>query len=69
MAQEEIEIEISPDGKVTVRTKGIKGARCLEFAELFAQIIGREESRKLTAEYYENVVEVQQHNQLRQQRQ
>jgi hypothetical protein len=53
MAQEEFEIEISPQGKVTVRTKGIKGPRCLEYADLFAQLIGREESRQLTGEYYE----------------
>jgi DUF2997 family protein len=50
---EEIEIEISAQGKVTVRTKGIKGPRCLDVAELFARIVGREESRQLTSEYYE----------------
>ena len=56
---EEIEIEINAQGKVTVRTKGIKGPRCLDVAELFAQIIGREESRQLTSEYYETDQEVQ----------
>ena len=40
MAQEEFEIEISPQGKVTVRTKGIKGPRCLEYADLFASSSG-----------------------------
>ena len=54
MAHQEIEIEIGADGKVTVRTKGIKGPACVDVAEMFAQIIGREESRQLTAEYYEN---------------
>jgi hypothetical protein len=58
MADEEVEIEISPDGKVTVRTKGIKGERCLDVAELFARIVGREESRQLTSEYYEQTEEV-----------
>lgn len=58
---EEIEIEISPQGKVTVRTKGIKGPRCIEYAELFAQLLGREEERKLTAEYYEQAVETEHH--------
>ena len=53
MAREEIEIEISPSGKVTARTIGIKGSRCLDVAELLAQIVGREESRELTSEYYE----------------
>jgi hypothetical protein len=54
MAQEEIEIEISREGKVTVRTIGIKGPQCLDAAEQFAQILGREESRQLTQEYYES---------------
>ncbi|MCR4414334.1 MAG: DUF2997 domain-containing protein [Thermoguttaceae bacterium] len=56
MAREEIEIEISPSGKVTVRTIGIKGKRCLDVAEALARIIGREESRELTSEYYETEV-------------
>ena len=53
MNDEEIEIEIGADGKVVVRTVGIKGPRCLDVAEAIAQIVGREESRRLTAEYYE----------------
>ena len=53
MAKEELEIEISPTGKVTMRTIGIKGPRCLEYADLLARIVGREESRELTNEYYE----------------
>ena len=53
MAQEELEIEISPEGKVTMRTRGIKGAACMDYADLIAQIIGREESRAKTGEYYE----------------
>ena len=56
MAREEIEIEISPDGKVKARTIGIKGPRCLDVAELLARIVGREESRELTSEYYETEV-------------
>lgn len=68
MAQEEIEIEISPSGKVTVRTIGIKGPRCLDYAELLAQIIGREESRELTSEYHEASSEVDRHINVRQRR-
>jgi hypothetical protein len=66
MAREEIEIEISPSGKVTVRTKGIKGPRCLDYAELFAQIVGREESRQLTSEYYETDVAIERRVQQKQ---
>ena len=54
MAQEELEIEIDPSGKVTVRTKGIKGAACMDYADLMARIIGREESRETTSEFYES---------------
>jgi hypothetical protein len=53
VSDEEVEIEISTQGKITIRTKGIKGPRCLDVAELFAAIVGREESRELTSEYYE----------------
>ena len=53
MAQEELEIEISPSGKVTMRTKGIKGAACMDYADLLARIVGREEHREKTAEFYE----------------
>ncbi len=68
MAKEEIEIEIGPTGKVTVRTIGIKGPACLDYAELFARIVGREESRQLTNEYYEAATEVQRHLEVRQRR-
>ena len=53
MSQEEIEIEIGPTGQVTVRTKGIKGPRCVDVGEMIAQIIGRIESQELTHEYNE----------------
>jgi hypothetical protein len=68
VAQEEIEIEIDPTGKVTVRTIGIKGARCLDVAEFLARIIGREESRKLTSEYYEATGAVERHVDVKQRR-
>ncbi len=68
MAKEEIEIEIGPTGKVTARTIGIKGPRCLDVAELLARIVGREESRELTSEYYETESHVQQHLDVKQRR-
>lgn len=68
MAKEEIEITISPTGKVTVRTIGIKGPACLDYAELFAQIVGREESRELTSEYYEATSGVQRRIEVKQRR-
>ncbi len=61
MDHEELEIEIGAEGKVTVRTIGIKGTRCLDIAEAVARIVGREESRQLTDEYYENDLQIQSH--------
>ena len=46
---------------MTVRTIGIKGTRCLDIAEAVARIVGREESRQLTDEYYENDLQIQTH--------
>lgn len=54
MAQEEIEITIGPDGQVTFRTIGFKGPRCLTEAEALARIVGQEQSRQLTSEFYES---------------
>jgi hypothetical protein len=68
MAQEELEIEISPSGKVTVRTKGIKGPACMEYADMLARIIGREEHREKTAEYYETGIEIARHVNVKQKR-
>lgn len=58
MGDEELEIEIDATGKVTVRTKGIKGEACIDVVEALARLIGREESRALTPEFYEQAVVV-----------
>ena len=68
MAQEELEIEIGPSGKVTVRTKGVKGPACMDYADLLAQIVGREEQRQTTAEYYETGVEAERRVNIKQKR-
>jgi len=65
---EEIDITIGPDGKVTLRTKGIKGPRCVEAAKVFADIIGKINSSEPTSEYYESEVEVRQHQEQQQHR-
>jgi hypothetical protein len=68
MAREEIEIEISPSGKVTARTIGIKGSKCIDVADMLVRIIGREESRELTSEFYEAQQEVDQQVEVRDRR-
>ena len=68
MAQEEIEIEVDKHGRVTIKTIGIMGKRCLEVAEALAEIIGKEEQRTMTSEFYENEVHVQNRIEIRNQR-
>lgn len=58
MNKPEFEIVISKTGKVTVEVKGVKGPRCLEYAEVIKEIVGHEESRQLTADYYAPDIEV-----------
>jgi hypothetical protein len=53
MAEQELEISISREGKVTVRTKGLKGEACMKYANLLVEILGKEESREKTEEFYE----------------
>ena len=67
MAREEFEIEVSRDGRVTIKTIGIKGPRCVDAAEALAKLIGREEARELTGEYYETEQNVSGHIDVRRQ--
>jgi len=53
MEQPEFEITIGKDGKLKVHVKGVHGPKCLELADLVRDIVGKEESRQLTAEYYD----------------
>jgi hypothetical protein len=68
MAQEEIEISIDAQGRVQVRTIGIKGERCLDVAEEIVRILGREESRQMTSEYYEAEQTTRSHIDVKQRR-
>jgi hypothetical protein len=68
MAEEELEIEIDAAGNVTMRTHGIKGPACMDYADLLVQILGREQSREKTGEYYESSETVQQRIDIKQHR-
>jgi hypothetical protein len=48
----EFDITITRSGKVKVRVKGVRGTRCTELADLIREIVGREEHRELTSDYY-----------------
>jgi len=53
MERPEFDITISKTGKVKVHVKGVKGQQCIEMADLIREIVGREDDRQLTADYYE----------------
>jgi len=53
MEQQEFEIEIKKSGEVKVHIKGVKGAKCMKYAELFQNIVGPVKEQEFTAEYYE----------------
>lgn len=65
MERPEFEITISKTGKMKVHIKGVKGQRCTEMADLIKEIVGREEERKLTADYYEQEGAVRIHTKVR----
>lgn len=52
MQRPEFDIRIDKAGRVTVEVKGSGGAKCLALADLIKDILGREDERKLTSEYY-----------------
>jgi hypothetical protein len=53
MPRQELEIEIDATGAVKVTTHGIKGKQCLDYMEIFRQLLGPVESQELTTEYVE----------------
>jgi len=53
MEAHDLEIIIGKDGKVQVKTSGAKGKSCLEYIKLVEQIVGKTESKEMTAEFYE----------------
>jgi hypothetical protein len=52
MSRPQFDITIAADGSVRVKVSGSSGEECLELTEMLRQIVGREESRELTPEYY-----------------
>jgi Protein of unknown function (DUF2997) len=52
MAQPEFDIAIGKDGKVTVTVRGVSGQQCVALSDMLKEIIGKEDSRALTPEYY-----------------
>jgi Protein of unknown function (DUF2997) len=58
MERPEFEITITKKGKVKVHVKGVKGQRCIQMADLIKEIMGKEDSRDLTSDYYAPGIQV-----------
>jgi hypothetical protein len=52
MGQPQFDIQIGKDGKVRLKVSGASGAECIALTDMLKEIVGREESRELTPEYY-----------------
>lgn len=52
MSTPQFDIRIGPDGKIHVKVSGTSGDECIALTDMLRDIIGREESRDLTSEYY-----------------
>lgn len=65
MDTHEFDITIGKDGRVRAEIKGSRGKRCLALADLLQQIVGREESRELTSDYYQPDTKVRTDAQIR----
>jgi len=53
MPEHSFEIEITAEGDVKVHIKGVKGAKCEEYAKFFAEVVGTLKSGEKTHEYFE----------------
>jgi hypothetical protein len=65
MERPEFDITIGRTGKVKVHVKGVKGDRCVQMADLIKEIVGHEDDRQLTNDYYAQEGKVRIHTQVR----
>ena len=56
---DELEIEIDAEGRVSVMTHGVKGRRCLDYQEIFRELLGPVSNKQLTPEFNEIEVDTQ----------
>lgn len=52
MASPQFDITIDKNGQVKIKVHGVSGKECVQITDMLREIIGREESRQLTSEYY-----------------
>ena len=52
MGKPEFDITIGKDGKVKIKVHGVSGKECVALTDMLKQIVGHEDSRELTSEYF-----------------
>lgn len=58
-----IEIIVSPTGETKVQTRGFTGGSCVKASALIEQALGRRTGEQLTAEFFQETNETQEHRQ------
>ncbi|MGQ0627420.1 MAG: DUF2997 domain-containing protein [Phycisphaerales bacterium] len=53
MKRPTFDITLDKHGRMTVHVSGSSGKACVKLADMIREIVGREESRRLTSEYHE----------------
>lgn len=56
-----IEVTVSPQGQVTIETKGYAGADCLQASKALEQALGVPSSERRTAEFFASTTTSEQH--------
>ncbi len=54
--RQEIDIQISPDGKVTLKVRCVAGQACVELTRALEEELGIVVEREKTSEYYQDAV-------------
>ncbi|CAG1004118.1 hypothetical protein PHYC_03116 [Phycisphaerales bacterium] len=52
MSAPQFDIRIDKAGKLTVKVSGVSGEECMRLSDMLAEIVGREDSREKTSEFY-----------------
>ncbi|MDI6755231.1 MAG: DUF2997 domain-containing protein [Thermodesulfobacteriota bacterium] len=58
MAKQELEIIIDENGEIQMDIKGMKGKKCLDFAQMVAKAVGELKDKKVKPEFYQQEVEL-----------
>ena len=61
MTMQELEITIDNEGRVLVHVTGVKGEDCLALTKNLETAVGDVQERSFTSDYYEQPVEISQH--------